>query len=94
MGGGGGGGGGGGNLPHSPVVMMLFVVALTRRIHRMYRKNILSASPQSFDLIPQTSLPYIRIGFISASDRFNIILGGNYPIDLTLRLMLNTAFIA
>ena len=60
----------GGSLPYSPTVIILLVVALTRSIHQAYCKKTLSVSPQSLDFIHQTSLPYIKIGFIKGFSAF------------------------
>ena len=84
----------GGSLPYSPTEIILLVVALTRSIHRAYCKKTLSVSPQSLDFIPQTSLPYIKIGFINVSKRLSIRSGGSSPIAFILVFILNMAFLA
>ena len=82
----------GGSLPHSPTVIILLVVALTCKMHRENWRNALSTVPQRVDLKPHTSLPYVRMGFIRASKRLNIISGGRCPMVFILQFILNKAF--
>ena len=83
-----------GSRPYSPTVIIFLFVALTRSIHQAYCKKTLSVSPQSLDFIPQTSLPYIKIGFINMSKRLSIRRGGSSPIAFILVFILNMAFLA
>ena len=63
-------------------------------MQRTYCRNTLSLEPQSLDLRPQTSLPYIRIGFINTSNRFIMTSNGSFSIALILLVILNEAFCA
>ena len=76
-----------------PICKPLTVKIFQFTIHCLHKKT-LSVSPQSLDFIPQTSLPYIKIGFINVSKRLSIRSGGSSPIAFILGFILNMAFLA
>ena len=58
----------GGSRPHSPYTIVLHVVAFTCRTHLMKLRKTLSKDFTPELQAPHTSLPYVVIGFINASN--------------------------
>ena len=83
----------GGKIPHSPYTIILLVVAFTLRIHLQKRNMTLSTIDVPFLLWPQTSLPYINIGFTIVLKSLNITFGGIGVMDRNLWRIPNKAFL-
>ena len=70
------------NIVWDHLQVMLLVVDLTWRIHRIYQKNTLSTANILWGWLPHTSLPYTNTGCISISYICMSTLGGKAPNDL------------